>query len=780
MDFREGAYPMTTRRRLRSYTPVPACVIGLLVGPLCVPLHAAPSADTVFFAARCAGTSAAAWGILNRDGAGRETEPYLSSLVGGESQTGRIGSPPFKLSTDTVRFTIRGHDGPGGGRDQNYLALLDNKTGTILRKTLAPGNDALQSAEWDVTELRGRTVRLVVVDGNAETAFAWLGIGRIDAGPEMSVDFRRGLPDDWKTTAEEVSEERRPVRVLSDGPIPFQVSEDCYTWIPEQGASQIAIGTRVKALYILGATVPANRVLATYGYLDVIYADDTRHTVPLVYGLTLEGTYKQASGADTLHLLPVGDGTQYLLAIRPDEQTIQRIELRRAAADLPRPRVSAITCELPQSLTSTRTANDSAADALTPLPALTADPQDLQWLAAHTLPADGSRWPNADDRVRRARGEPLTLEDVQRIEGRPPVRFSRRKISDEAFEAASVCDVDRDGHQDIVSGNFWYAGPDFQDRHAFRSLQLTGGYHDSFSDYPLDVDGDGDMDIVSGGWFGKTLLWCENPGRYEEPGDWTVHEIDQPGSIETTRCWDVDGDGFVEVVPNAGGNVVFYRLERDPQGKGLGRFRKHIVQSGGCGHGLGFGDVNGDGRGDFVTPSGWLAAPPDPLTGEWVYHKEFQLDRASVPILVHDVDGDGLNDLIYGDAHGYGLFWVQQGAGDQGQRTWTRHTIEDRGSQYHDLQLADLTGDGRAELVTGKRYHAHNGHDPGAGDPVFVRYFVLGPGGVFSSVTIDFGSPADASGVGIYFWIEDVDRDRRPDIVAPGKEGLYLFLNQGP
>ena len=49
---------------------------------------------------------------------------------------------------------------------------------------------------------------------------------------------------------------------------------------------------------------------------------------------------------------------------------------------------------------------------------------------------------------------------------------------------------------------------------------------------------------------------------------------------------------------------------------------------------------------------------------------------------------------------------------------------------------------------------------------------------MFTAHTIDFGFAEFASGVGIYFWIEDVNGDGKPDIVAPGKEGLYLFTQK--
>jgi hypothetical protein len=195
------------------------------------------------------------------------------------------------------------------------------------------------------------------------------------------------------------------------------------------------------------------------------------------------------------------------------------------------------------------------------------------------------------------------------------------------------------------------------------------------------------------------------------------------------------------------------------------------------GHGLGSGDINADGRPDFVLADGWLEAPENPLGGRWIWHPEFDLGPASVPILVYDVDEDGRADLIVGQGHAYGLFWMQQKIAD-GKRSWTRHDIDPDRSQYHDLQLHDIDNDGRPELITGKRYRAHVGRDPGANDPIGLYYFEIDKG-KFRRVTIDYGDPEIASGAGIYFWVQDMDGDGFKDIVAPGKEGLYLFTNKG-
>ena len=728
------------------------------------------SAESRYYGAQCSRVFPKNWGICDRDGANRPTEPYLSSLVGGEQATGAIGSPPFKLSVDRVRFTIRGHDGQGGGRDQNFAALIDNNTGETLLKTPAPGNDALQDREWDVAEFKGRTVRFQLVDGNGDGAFAWLGVEKIEAGPELTIDFRQGLPKNWDTAAGEQDQTARRSTDVTDGPVPFRVFQDAFTWIPSRDVGRVNVGCEVERVYLLGCTVPDGRVLETYGHLDLVYADKSKETFPLVFGFTLEGRYKTPTKSDAAQVLPIGDGTRYLVAIRPKQAELARIELRRAAGELPRPQISAITCRLASATEAPKT--------LQPLDAVGATPADTEWLASHTLSAAGPPPLELADEIRRAHGVPVTLEEIGRLEEPAGARFTRRKIADQPFEAASAGDVDGDGRKDIISGDYWYAGPDFAKAFKFRTILAQSGYHDSFHDYPMDVNGDGRVDIVSGGWFGKSLVWRENPGEARTADEWTRHEIDQPGSIETSRFWDVDGDGQVEIAPNAGGNVVFYRLVRDASGKGTGKFDKHVVKMGGCGHGLGFGDINGDGRGDFVIPDGWLEAPADPLEGEWKVHEGFNLPKASVPILVHDVNEDGLADIIYGNGHGYGLFWVGQQVDGDGNRTWTEHTIDDQSAQYHDMLLADVDGDRRLELVTGKRYYAHNGRDPGAEDPVFVRYFDFDKKGIFTPHTIDYGSPKQASGVGIYFWVEDVTGDDRPDIVAPGKEGLYLFQNQ--
>ncbi len=234
----------------------------------------------------------------------------------------------------------------------------------------------------------------------------------------------------------------------------------------------------------------------------------------------------------------------------------------------------------------------------------------------------------------------------------------------------------------------------------------------------------------------------------------------------------MDGDGQLEIVPNTPGRpLVVYKLTAP------GEFTAFTLRKEAQGHGLGFGDVNGDGRGDFVFRNGWLEAPEDPFGGEWVWHPEFDLGSASVPILVADVNGDGRNDLIVGQAHNYGLDWWEQ-RGEGGRRTWVKHPIDPFNSQYHDLHWADIDGDGACELITGKRYRAHCGKDPGATDDIGVYYFKW-TGESFAKQVIAYGPPGKGAGLGIFSVVTDLNGDGRLDIVAPGKDGLDVFFNEG-
>ncbi len=340
--------------------------------------------------------------------------------------------------------------------------------------------------------------------------------------------------------------------------------------------------------------------------------------------------------------------------------------------------------------------------------------------------------------------------------------------ADSRFEAAGILDVNKDGKLDILSGGFWYEAPDWK-RHFVREIKEEGNYFYDFANLPMDVDGDGWMDTAGAAWHNSMVYWVRNPGKTDEP--WQVFEIDTPGNMETAMAYDIDGDGQLDILPNIMSQAAWYGFTRDasaPQGV---KWQKHPLPQEAAGHGLGAGDVNGDGRCDVVAPKGWLEQMAD---GSWQWRPEFDLGYSSIPILVHDADGDGDADLLWGLGHNYGVYWMEQKTVN-GQRAWEKYLIDDSWSQPHFLLTADLDNDGVDELVTGKRYHAHNGHDPGGNDARCVYYYDLDR--ATKKWTRHVLHEGGAVGFGINTFAADIDGDGDVDVVAPGKSGLYLLEN---
>lgn len=371
-------------------------------------------------------------------------------------------------------------------------------------------------------------------------------------------------------------------------------------------------------------------------------------------------------------------------------------------------------------------------------------------------------------------------------------------------EGAGIGDIDRDGHVDAIYGPFWYAGPDFKTRHEIYPSQDfdPNGYSNNFITFVADIDGDGWLDVMANVWPGKEVAWFRNPGKdsvtgagasAKDNGPWKRHLAYPVVDNESPAFADVTGDGKLELVFHTGGVLGFARPS-EPTGTDRWIFERcsEPAKWGQYQHGLGIGDVNGDGRADLLMAEGWWQQP-DKAPGEpWKKHP-FAFGKGGAQMHVYDVDGDGDQDVITSlVAHGYGLSWFEHVKKADGEIDFVEHAILPataeaaldgvQFSQAHAVHVVDVNGDGLKDVVTGKRFWAHGPKgDPDPGGPALLYWFELvresGKTGA-DAVRYVPHKIDDASGVGTQFAVGDIDADGRVDIVIGNKKGGFVFLSR--
>jgi len=283
-----------------------------------------------------------------------------------------------------------------------------------------------------------------------------------------------------------------------------------------------------------------------------------------------------------------------------------------------------------------------------------------------------------------------------------------------------------------------------------------------------------------------------------EPRRWDVYPNVIPGGVsEICIMHDIDGDGKLDLVHAGGGTV---RWSKPNPANPTGEWLSTIVSEPGStgGHGIGAGDINGDGRADIVNAYGWWEQPPAGNTGLWTHHPTAfgrwgasQGGAGGAEICGFDVNGDGLIDAVGPqEGHGFGIAWWEQQRDANRNITFVEHEVMDNFmtknagnvifTEPHAATCADIDGDGLPDLITGKRYMSHFGYsdpDPWS-EPVLYVYRTVrdpqAPGGArFVPELVH-----NRSGLGSHFVVVDINKDGMPDIVTSANLGTFVFLNQ--
>jgi hypothetical protein len=356
-------------------------------------------------------------------------------------------------------------------------------------------------------------------------------------------------------------------------------------------------------------------------------------------------------------------------------------------------------------------------------------------------------------------------------------------------EGANFGDFNKDGKIDVVSGPFIYDGPEFTMKHPYTKVVVSDplAYSRSFFAFSGDLNRDGWTDIIIIGFPGEAALWYENPQGKD--GEWTSHVIlDKVDNESPTILFSNDS---ATLLCMSGGQIGYATPDKSdpakpwtwhpisPQDKDYQRFT----------HGIGSGDVNGDGHLDILEKNGWWEAPAS-LEGDpmWKKHEfAFAPGTGSSQMYAYDVDGDGDNDVITAlNAHGYGLAWYEN-VKEGDNITFKQHLVlSDKGdekldgvqfSQLHAVDLVDIDGDGLKDLVTGKRWWAHGpkGDQDPNGAAVLYWFKLKRENG---KATYEPHQIDDSSGIGTQIVAADANGDGTPDVIVSNKRGTILFLSK--
>jgi putative membrane-bound dehydrogenase-like protein len=391
----------------------------------------------------------------------------------------------------------------------------------------------------------------------------------------------------------------------------------------------------------------------------------------------------------------------------------------------------------------------------------------------------------------------------------PVIRsFQRQQLDDRFFcEGATFGDLDADGHADLVAGPFWFAGPDFKEQHEYYTPKPFDplGYSDNFFAYTYDFNGDKALDILIIGFPGKQAYWYQNPGDLKAyrvaaqkpdvaPKHWVRHEALAVVDNESPTFTNFLGDSRPEIVAQQGG--YFGYAEFAPANP-TAPWTFHRISDKSAGgnftHGMGVGDVNGDGRLDFLEKGGWWEQPEKlDDTTPWKKHP-FPFNGGGAQMYAEDLNGDGRADVITSlQAHGFGLVWWEQTAGKDGEPGFEKHVIlgntaadNPHGvifSELHALDFVDMNGDGLKDIVTGKRWWSHGPKgDPGPTPDGLLYWFERRvTKGTDGKRTVEWlpHFVDGASGVGTQVVAGDFSGDGLPDIVVGNKQGIFAFTQK--
>jgi FG-GAP repeat len=382
----------------------------------------------------------------------------------------------------------------------------------------------------------------------------------------------------------------------------------------------------------------------------------------------------------------------------------------------------------------------------------------------------------------------------------------KKTVLDTKFrsEGVAVADVNKDGKIDVLNGEYWYEAPNWtpHEMQPFRDYGTgLGNYSHSFACWADDFNGDGYPDLIVIDFPGDPCFWLENP-KGDPNKHWEKHIIWHSACNETPQYVDLFGTGKRVLImgwqPKGGkkdaneGQMAYFTPGKDP----TALWEMHPISEQGSpgrpipgtfmfSHGLGVGDLNGDGKLDVICTEGWWEQPVKDDGKPWAFHPA-KLGPACADMFAYDVDLDGKADVISSSAHQFGIWSYHQRPGKEHPDFVQVPLFRELTSETHAMHCVDIDGDGMKDLVTGKRFWSHGRTEGGSDWPAMLYWFKASKVTVkgkdkqpdrafvrFTPIIIDTDS-----GIGTQFVVEDINGDKLPDVVVSNKKGVFVFIQE--
>ncbi|GAA4038977.1 hypothetical protein GCM10022409_25800 [Hymenobacter glaciei] len=352
-----------------------------------------------------------------------------------------------------------------------------------------------------------------------------------------------------------------------------------------------------------------------------------------------------------------------------------------------------------------------------------------------------------------------------------PIGASTRPTS------VAVADVNGDGRPDIVTANFTdntagvllgQAGGSF----AAVITYSTGAGSQPFDVAVADMNGDGRLDIVTANFASDNagVLLGQAGGGFAAVSTYPTGPFSRPSGVALA---DVNSDGRLDIV-TANYNTDDIGVLLGQAGGGFAAVSTYPAGSSSAPYSVAVADVNGDGRPDIATANGGSSTAGVLLGqagGGFAAVSTYPVGAGSRPtsVALADVSGDGRLDIVTANytSDNIGVLHGQAGGGFAAVSTYSTGAS----TLPTDVAVADVNSDGRLDIVTANYYPStYNG----GGSTVGV---LLGQsGGGFATVsTYPTGAGTEPYGVAV----ADLNGDGKPDIVTANyvSDDVGVLLN---